>query len=126
VNPHPEEWLLLHIFGVLLSRAQTALWIPPEQLPKTKSTDSSPSTSTSTRIISISACRWAEPDPSHDADGLGGEEARVAHFVVHYAVEDLLLIVARERRLKETDALEHVLNTRCTSMTSVSLKASIV
>lgn len=41
--------------------------------------------------------------PSHDADGFGGEEARIAHLIVHYAVENLLLIVTWERRLKESD-----------------------
>ena len=41
-----------------------------------------------------------EPHPSHDADGLGGEEARVTHFIVHDAVENLLLIVTGERRLR--------------------------
>lgn len=44
-----------------------------------------------------------ESHPSHDADGLGGQEARVAHFVVHNAVENLLLIITGERRLKESD-----------------------
>lgn len=49
-------------------------------------------------------CQQAEFYPSHDADGFGGEEARVAHFIVHYTVKDLLLIVTREWRLKETRA----------------------
>lgn len=61
---------------------------------------------------------WAASNPSHDADGFGGEEARVAHFIVHYAVEDLLLIVTRERRLKDTNA--HYF-TYCTCMTWVSV-----
>lgn len=43
-----------------------------------------------------------QSNPSHDADGFGGEEARVAHFIVHDAVENLLLVVTWERRLKET------------------------
>lgn len=41
-------------------------------------------------------------NPSHDADGLGGEEARVAHLVVHDAVKHLLFVVTWKRRLKQT------------------------
>ena len=41
--------------------------------------------------------------PPHDGDGLGGEEARVAHLVVDDAVEHLLLIVTGERGLGGRD-----------------------
>lgn len=40
--------------------------------------------------------------PSHDADGLCGEEARVAHLVIHYAVKHLLFIITWEWRLTHT------------------------
>jgi len=38
--------------------------------------------------------------PSHDGDGLGGEEAWVFHLLIHDAVKHLLLIITRERRLQ--------------------------
>ena len=37
--------------------------------------------------------------PSHDGDGLQRQESRIANFVVDYAVEDFLLVIAGERRL---------------------------
>lgn len=46
---------------------------------------------------------------SHDADGLSGEEAWVAHFIIHNAVEHLLLIIAWERRLDNTH-IHRILN----------------
>lgn len=45
-------------------------------------------------------------DPSHDADGLGGEEPRVSNLVVHDAVKDLFLIVTREWRLQHKNTTQ--------------------
>lgn len=39
--------------------------------------------------------------PSDDANGLIGQEARVADFVIHDAVEHLLFIIPGERRLRK-------------------------
>jgi len=39
--------------------------------------------------------------PSHDGDGLEGQEPRVPHLVVDDAVEHLLLVVSRKRRLPD-------------------------
>lgn len=39
--------------------------------------------------------------PSYDANGLVGQEARVAHFVIHDAVEHLLFVIPGERRLRK-------------------------
>ena len=105
-----EKGLLLDVLGVALAGAQTPLRILAQQLrvgsarrnDKNALTNGTGEVKTSEPIQNKTK-QGKETDPSHDGDGFEREEARVAHLVVDYAVEDLLLVVAGEWRLRDTE-----------------------
>lgn len=43
----------------------------------------------------------AQTHPAHDAYGLCGKEAGVAHLIIHNAIKHFLFIISREWRLQE-------------------------
>lgn len=87
--------MLFDLLGVALSSSQTSLGIPPQQLQEMLNV--------TLRVNKVGVRNRGDrvhvTHPPHDGDGLGGEEPRVAHLVVHDAVKNLLFVIAGKRRL---------------------------